>query len=174
MNRVNSTICKPTRQNGSVLLVSLIILLVISLLAVGGMQGTIMQERMSSNLHDRELAFQAAEAALRDAEDRLINNPPDTIPNDDGLFDINHSDIPDWLSASADADPVDAIEYSGAIDGVARLPQYYIERIGVTPPGTETEAGTPLPPVSFYRVTARGFGGTEQSVVVIRSVYRNQ
>lgn len=61
-------------QRGATLLVALMMLLLISLLAVGGMQSSILQERMSSNAHDGALAFQASEAALRQAENQLMSN----------------------------------------------------------------------------------------------------
>jgi len=62
------------RQEGATLIVALVMLLLISLLAVGGMQGTIMQERMASNAHDGAISFQAAEAGLRQAEADLLGN----------------------------------------------------------------------------------------------------
>lgn len=163
-------------QKGSALVISLIMLLIISLLAIGGLRSTILQERMSANLYDRELAFQAAEAALRAGERFLATTPPATIPNANGLYDLNNASRPDWLAATATAthDPLDAFVLNPGLDAVAVQPQYFIERIGITPPGTETELGVPVPPVSFYRITARGFGGTADSVVIVSSVYRNQ
>ncbi len=43
------------KQNGSVLLVSIIILLVMTLIGVGGMQTSIMEERMSGNMQDNQI-----------------------------------------------------------------------------------------------------------------------
>lgn len=57
-------------QRGISLVVSLILLVVSTLVALGSMRGVVMQTRMSGSTHDRSLAFQAAEAALRDAETR--------------------------------------------------------------------------------------------------------
>ncbi|WP_127556574.1 pilus assembly PilX family protein [Saccharospirillum alexandrii] len=161
-------------QTGSALVISLIMLLIISLLAIGGLRSTILQERMSANLHDRELAFQAAEAALRAGERFLVTTPPNTITNSNGLYDINNAAVPDWLGPAASVAATGAFELTPELASVARQPQYFIERIGITPPGTETEIGTAKPPVSFYRITARGFGGTDDSVVVVSSVFRNQ
>jgi type IV pilus assembly protein PilX len=48
-------------------------LLLISLLAVGGMQGSILQERMASNSQDQAISFQSAETALRQGEDDLMD-----------------------------------------------------------------------------------------------------
>lgn len=169
MNRLTHT----SYQRGSALIIALVMLLLVSLIAVAGMQGTIVQERMASNLHDREIAFQAAEAALREGERFLLNSAPDIIPNKDGIYDINHADLPTWLAASP-RNGEGVRTFSGNFENVNEQPQYYIERIGVTPSGTETEVGTARPPVSFYRVTARGFGATPDTVVVLSSLFRNQ
>lgn len=56
------------RQRGSTLLMVLILLLVVTLLALASLRGTVMEEQMSSSTRDRGLAFQAAEAALREGE----------------------------------------------------------------------------------------------------------
>ncbi len=55
-------------QSGAVLLVSLIMLLLLTLIGVTGMQTAGLEEKMAGNMRDRNIAFQAAEAALRDAE----------------------------------------------------------------------------------------------------------
>ena len=65
---------------GSVLVISLIILLVLTLLGIGGMNTTIMQEKMVGNARERERAFQAAEAALRDAEEDVQANIDLSMP----------------------------------------------------------------------------------------------
>ena len=77
-------------QNGSVLVTSLILLLVMTLLGLSAMQTSLMEETMAGNARDHNLAFQAAEAALRDADAWLYSLPrapetpvaPDPIPCD--------------------------------------------------------------------------------------------
>lgn len=54
-------------QRGIALVVALILLVLITLVGLAAMHGTIMQQRMASNLYDREQAFQSAEAAVRAA-----------------------------------------------------------------------------------------------------------
>lgn len=58
-------------ERGSVLIVSLIFLLLLTLVGVSAMNMTSLEEKMSGNFRDHELAFQAAEAALLDAESYL-------------------------------------------------------------------------------------------------------
>jgi type IV pilus assembly protein PilX len=50
-----------------VLIVALLFLVMLTLLGVTAMTGTTMEERMAGNARDNAVAFQAAEAALRDA-----------------------------------------------------------------------------------------------------------
>jgi type IV pilus assembly protein PilX len=59
------------RQQGAVLAVSMILLLIMTMLAISGGQAVRMQERMASNLRDVDLALQGAEAGLRDAENAI-------------------------------------------------------------------------------------------------------
>jgi Tfp pilus assembly protein PilX len=58
----------PARQRGAALVVGLVLLVVITLVGVGAMQTTTLQEKMAGNLRDSNLSFQAAEAALRHCE----------------------------------------------------------------------------------------------------------
>ncbi len=74
----------PVRQHGAVLVVSLIMLLLMTILAISSMSDTVIQERMAGNNIDKQKAFQAAEAALRDAE-RFIRNT--SIKIDEVVFD---------------------------------------------------------------------------------------
>ena len=58
----------PQAQRGAVLIVSMLLLLTMTLLAMGASQSTRLQERMAGSLRNQDLAFQAAEAALRAGE----------------------------------------------------------------------------------------------------------
>jgi type IV pilus assembly protein PilX len=62
----------PGDQSGVTLLVVLVLLIVISMLGVAVMRSSGMQESMSANLRDRALAFQAAETALRVAQEDVL------------------------------------------------------------------------------------------------------
>jgi type IV pilus assembly protein PilX len=70
-------------QRGVALVVVLILLLITTLLGLASLRGTLLEERMSANLYDRGLAFQAAEAALRQGE-ALVNvlEPLKDFPNE--------------------------------------------------------------------------------------------
>jgi type IV pilus assembly protein PilX len=59
------------RQKGAVLIVSMLLLLVMTILALSISQTTTMEERMAGNARDMELAFQSAEASNKFAEFKL-------------------------------------------------------------------------------------------------------
>ncbi|WP_353084434.1 PilX N-terminal domain-containing pilus assembly protein [Stenotrophomonas sp.] len=61
----------PRRQDGAVLYVALIILILLALLGIAGMQVTGMQERMAANYLRTNLAFQSAEADARSMESTI-------------------------------------------------------------------------------------------------------
>ena len=67
----------PHRQHGAVLIVALLFLVILTMLGLTAMSGTTMEERMSGNSRDMNIALQAAEAGLRDAR-RDINRLPIT------------------------------------------------------------------------------------------------
>src|SRR5690349_1024962 len=71
MNRGSSNMSTTGRQRGTALVTSLLLLLILTVIGVTAMQVTRMQERMAGNTRDLNLAFQGAEAALRNGEDMI-------------------------------------------------------------------------------------------------------
>lgn len=56
-------------QRGAATLVTvMILLLVVAVIGLASLRGTLLEQRMSTSVRDRGLAFQAAEAALREGE----------------------------------------------------------------------------------------------------------
>jgi len=66
---MNSQVTFPRRQRGATLIVVLILLLIMTLLGLAVLRGTTLEERMTANMYDRSLGFQAAESALRQGEE---------------------------------------------------------------------------------------------------------
>lgn len=80
------------QQQGVSLLVVLVLLVVMSVLGIAVLRSSAMQERMSANLYDRSLAFQAAEAALRDVQDAVLG--------DASLSDLQYGvSLKDWRAS---------------------------------------------------------------------------
>jgi type IV pilus assembly protein PilX len=140
-----------TGQQGAVLIVGLIILVVLTLLGVQAMRTNVAQERMAGNMRERNVAFQAAEAVLRVGERT-------------GPFAVGNTDIVDTGAWDGTA-PVPSGSIAAFDDGVAADPIYHVGppqyiRIGLEIPATFRY---------IYPVTARGAGGQASTVVTIQS-----
>lgn len=158
-------------QRGSALIVSLVMLLLLSLIGVAGMQTTVMQDRMAANLLDKDLAFQATEAALREAEESLADGVPVSFPNSNGLYRIGATNRPDWPETPSD-DGNGVTTYGDNFPGVNAQPRYYIEQIDTIPaPGCDLSSY--CEPV-YYRITAAGSGGSDTATSIITTVYRTK
>jgi type IV pilus assembly protein PilX len=138
-------------QKGAALIIGLIILVVLTLIGVQAMRTSIVQERMAGNMRERNVAFQAAEAALRVGEATGPFTPGNAALTDPAGWDGTGStgSIP-----SFDA-------------GVAGPPVYQVG------PPQYVRLGLTLPPEFryIYPVTARGLGGQPTSVVVVQSAF---
>ncbi len=175
------------RQQGMILIIALIFLLVMTVIGVTAMQTTSLDERMASNLRDRNLAFQAAEAALRDAERDVSNQVAGYARGisgftnftancgasttgsdaDDGLCkDTTAYTTPIWTTTSMTAAP--SVQYgrfthAASISGVSAQPRYIIEGIEQTVTGCSDNR--------YYRITVRAQGASANTVVWLQSTY---
>ncbi|TCK05937.1 pilus assembly PilX family protein [Marinobacterium mangrovicola] len=98
-------------ESGAALIVALIMLLLITIIGVSAMQTTTMEERMAGNLRDRHVAFQAAEAALRQGESDAENDFPDVDGNGTITVDINGNTVPATYTVTEQA-----VEYEPSLD----------------------------------------------------------
>lgn len=64
------------KQNGAVLIVALIMLVIMSIIGLDSMQSTLLEEKMSHHVKDKNYAFQSAEAALLAGENEIATTTP--------------------------------------------------------------------------------------------------
>lgn len=163
-------------QRGMVLVVTLVLLLVITIIASSSMEVTTMQERIAGNTRDTVTAFQAAEAALRKAEDILEGASVGAFNGSNGRYEIcSSSDTRTACLKPAWSDRTSSgwVAISDGIAHVAKQPEFIIERYtAVTDPSASLDADTPQDTYEFYRVTARGYGVSDNSIAVLQSTYR--
>ena len=143
---MNKLIRPKKEQTGVILVICLMMLLLLTLMGVSGMGSTALEEKMASNMRDRNIAFQAAEAALRHGEQFIeLGNANYNLVNMDnpqGPFDIPNT---------------------GNIAGLSAQPTYTVTLIA-----SEQISG------SYYmtfQVTATGLGATSTSVVQLQTIY---
>ena len=123
-------------QQGVALVIALVLLVTITLLGLSSMRNTGLQERMSANLFDRALAFQASESALRDAEAAIVpaSFPTCTAPSclnvcNNGLCSMPlASDVERWNSPAFTGWQNTTTALGNL---VANQPQYFVEDMGV-------------------------------------------
>jgi type IV pilus assembly protein PilX len=68
MNTLHHPVSKHRKQHGVALLTAMIFLVVLTLLGIGVFSTTTSEEKMARNFRDKEIAQQAAEAALNEAK----------------------------------------------------------------------------------------------------------
>lgn len=72
----------PLGQCGAALATTLILLVIVTLIALGATRFVAQEEKMAGNILDRAIAFQSAEAGLRRVEElALQSTPPTALPN---------------------------------------------------------------------------------------------
>lgn len=160
-------------EQGSALVIALVMLVVLTLMAIAGMQTTSIQERMAGNLRDKNLAFQSAEAALREAELFLQSAVLPEFNGTNGLYEYTSFDRDDWTDPDFWSNSTNYYEYEISIDEVATLPKYIIEELPPVPEEVPNlAADEPIPDSAMYRVTAQAVGGTEGAVVILQTTYK--
>lgn len=142
-------------KEGAVLIISLIMLLLLTIIGVTAIQTNSLEEKMAGNMRDQNLAFQAAESALRvgETETATIAASDFYTGSTNPLSDIN------WANASVRAYKANAL--------------YIIEPPTITY-GFGYEAGTPSSSAQtnyWYRITARGTSGTGNAIVILQSIF---
>jgi type IV pilus assembly protein PilX len=158
-------------QKGAVLIIGLIMLLVVTMIGLTAMQTSTQQERMAGNLHDRNLATQAAEATARVAEAALTAGLfPFTVSLVNGRFDIESAgtSAPDPLldAWAANLVPLDADDRILAATAAA----YRIEKLPNISFTNTLEAGKNKE-LEVFTVTARAQGARANTVSIIQNTY---
>ena len=170
-------------QGGISLVIVMIFLVILSLLGVSAIQTSTLSSRIARNEADRSLAFQAAEAALRDGELDVRNQRFDrskckpSIPGcranliqfktrSDAACTLGlcafQDGVAPWEIASRWSTSGASISYgtysgAAALPLVNRQPRYLIEAL-------------PLTDAPTYRITAVGFGASSTTQVMLQIV----
>ena len=161
-------------SQGTTLVVSLLLLLILTIIGINAIRMTHMQEKMSHNYQNKTASLQAAESALREGENWLQTLTSEPIPSSGcSVFpcvqSLSNTIYPEeqtdaWWNSNSAAYTV------GALGQINTPPRYYIEFerfvpdspvIGRAPPG-----GT-----YFYRVNSKGTGNTDDAITILQTTY---
>ena len=176
-------------QRGVALVVALLLLLVITIVGLAAVRSTTMQQKMTSNFQDRQIAFQAAEAALREGEvavqaavansafyncaydsgNNCLTNPfVDPNVSQGWVVSVPKSDF-DAGSLAADQ-PEYVIQYLGK--GYVDSPVKVLS--GGSQSNCDGEYPLPSSCPDFFRITARSgpANAGDRATVTLQSIYR--
>lgn len=184
------------RQHGASLIVALLMLIAVAMLGVSAAQTALQDEKASRNDGDRQVAMQAAQAALADAELDIEKSSrsrifaPDSVEGFAADCGSTQADLylglclhakpgqaPVWQTVDLMSD-AESVAYghftgqnlqTGAGLLPARLPRYLIELLSYT---KQDAAEGKDDATYFYRITAVGFGLHETTQVVLQTFYR--
>lgn len=164
-------------QHGVALLLSLVILLVLSLLAISSMQGSVMQERMATAQRDGVVSLETAEAGLRQAEQVLEDlTNLDNFGTAAGFFETADEDLPNPYSPAIWTDNTMTIAGT-EIDG--RVPRFFFEYKGKVSLQSDDElprdlgapAGSGPVQLDAARIVVMAPGPSGESRRIIESFY---
>lgn len=187
------------RQSGSVLLISLVMLLILTVVGIASISGVSMTEKMTNSQRDYDIAFEMAEAALVQGE-RWLDDYDNgwahshlgcssgaqcwtenctgglcfrgSYPSaSNSMCEVDSSGTPVWQSEAIWT--AGAATYSVAIAAVEQ-PKYLIEFLCFTPrdPTSFSEPPDYTSWVRIYRVTALAYGTHPETRVMLQSTYR--
>jgi len=181
-------------EHGAVLFVSMILLIVLTLMGITALRVSAIEEKMSGNVRDRAIAFQAAEAALRAADKTLADSIEGASGIDltaegvftgtactKGVFKLV-AGVP-YFSANAKGDGSDTSFWLTWPWDSSNC--YYTNNIELTdfskigkPIETPRYVIEEIPPQdtegTAYRVTAIGYGTSKASQVILQATYASE
>ena len=162
-------------EKGSALLVSLVILIVMTLLGLQGMNSTLMEEKMSGNYRDNQLAFESAEAALRAGEAALnvFLSPPEATSNAaNGIWTFTSIDSDDYLDSTWWSTNGNVVNKMGT-KTLSPPAMYVIQEHQRVRDSDKLSVGSNVEPerLYFYRIIARGVGPSGSAEVLLQSTY---
>ena len=172
------------RQSGVALVTGLIFMVVMTIIVIAALRSATLEERMAANARNRQVALQAAEAAVRDAEVEILAGGAPFDPFTKGDFGADckatvatkglcrkpaSGDAPRWQNEAIWGDDTSRVAAT-AIDPdlVSAAPRYIVEIVN-TP---VRMAGMSTCPTVLYRITARG-QGQDNSTVFVQTMVRH-
>ena len=149
------------RQSGVALVTGLIFMVVLTIIVISALRSATLEERMAANARNRQVALQAAEAVLRDAETTLLAAAP-FDPFTPASFTVDCTNgfcnkpatgtTPRWQTIDWSSTAVTRTFNDAAsnLDGVDSQPRYIVEIVNVPVFG----GGGGICPKVLYRITA--------------------
>lgn len=148
--RRSKAVMPPTGQRGSALIISLVMLTLLMLTAVGSISSSIVQERMAQNASQLNQRFQAAESGLRYVEQQVRTHMLVLPVVSCVATDCDVSAVVMTPAGTAVAPGAGWVEISQALVGGDTQVWYRVVRLGDTRLSTALAAGSAS---TLYRIS---------------------
>lgn len=163
------------KERGVVLFTSLVLLVILTLVGVMLARLQTIEERISQNDQDHQLAIQAAEATLRFAEVGLYNGTYAAFATNSGGMYTWESGTPDaYRSYNLSSPAAQFLAYGGPALPVVGVPEFLIEKMpAVATVGSslsQQQYGSPTPPTQVFRITAYSYGADTSATGEVQEI----
>jgi type IV pilus assembly protein PilX len=174
-----SSISRLQKQRGAALIVSLVFLLILTIISVASLQTATMQERMAGNMKDTTIAFQAAEAALRNAEVDINTGAIGVFSGANGRYlscpdpddDRKACATPAW----ADYSSVGWKTLPKKVPDAIKQPEYIIQQLNRAASKVAVlDADRTVARDGYFKIIARGYGVSDRSMVVLSTTFKRK
>ena len=161
---------RKSSQQGAALVVALVMLVIMTLLGVSSIHTTVTEEKISGQYRNRQLSFEASEAALRDGEGTAdAFNLWEPTDGTNGLYLPAQGAVPIWEDGTTNWTNV-----ATAVPNVSQQPRYTTEYMGGVPRDQncllDAEASANQDCWRYaYRISSRGWGVNTISRSVVQS-----
>jgi type IV pilus assembly protein PilX len=185
------------KQSGVTLLIGLMLLVMLSLIGVIGYRNTTMSERMAGNTQDRNISFQSAESAAKEALTVIEANnfsaatlghysPPLLLGGNSNFWTQGGGTavtVANCRTATSFGWANCSVPVSAKYANNANTPTYVIELIATATSSVSSSGSTSSPSVTAsitptatitertYRVTARSDGGSGSAESIVQVLY---
>ena len=178
MTKVKINLKSHKNQQGVALITTLFMLLLMIIIGMAGMRTSTLEEKMSANVRDKNIAFQSAESALNEAEDiveALVQVSQFKENGDGGYYQSTDNLESPW-------ETIDWTNNNKTIEGVAiaetaSSPRFIIEHftkvdsesdeLNMGNYGQDVGAGN----FEIFRITALGIGASTTSRAMVQTSY---
>lgn len=179
-------------ERGFVLVTGLVLLITLLILGASLVLSTASEEKIQRNQRDKDIAFSAAEAAMRDAELHISGAyqwpykrlSPFAFKSDchDGLCDstvaqtfqpVDQLDFFDGTGTGDNSVVIGSVTGSPTLKHVSAQPRYMIELVCGQAYGEAPDSKVPQCNQFFFRITVQATGRLSTTRAVIQEIYRD-
>jgi type IV pilus assembly protein PilX len=163
-------------QQGAVLVISLVILLILTLIGITSLRSTTLEQRIAGNIRDISIALQSSESGLRDAEMFLESlTSTSAFGSTPGLYQLGNAPSPLDAATWTGTASIQGTVLNTSLPITLDAPRYFIElrssvsaggSINITSYGAAEESS-----VSLFRIVSQGRGPSGVSKVLLEVFY---